>query len=230
VYVEGIPFECDETELWNLFAKCGNLVDMRLPRWNDSNRLRGYGHFDFDSEEAMLKAIKTMDKHTIGGRYLRVTQAKTARSAGAPAASVNLKAVPASCTTLFVKNLPYDTDEDVVQEAFSAFGKVANVRLPRWHHTGKLKGFGYIEFAKPQALRAVLQSKDPIMVSDRAVSVDPDVRGGGRPKSSFRDASGRQWAKTEGRQLRNDGGRGGRGGRGDRGGRGGRGRGMRGRR
>ena len=56
---------------------------------------------------------------------------------------------PKNCTTLFVKNVPYSTDEDSVLEFFSSFGDVENVRLARWNHTQQLKGFGYVQFAHP---------------------------------------------------------------------------------
>jgi nucleolin len=211
-YVEGIPYdtpEAGEQELWSLFASCGTLLDMRLPRWQDSNRLRGHAYFDFEEAAGMQAAIAKLNRHVFGSRYLTVAQAKSVQrgSAARKAAAGGAKDVPATCTTLFVKNLPYDIDEDTVQEAFAAFGAVKSVRLARWNHTGRLKGFGYVQFDAHDALKQCLASKAPIMVADRAVDVDADLSGG-RPKASFKDAQGRQWNKTEGRALREEAARG----------------------
>lgn len=52
---------------------------------------------------------------------------------------------PRGCRTVFVKNLPYDTDEDGVHEALSGCGRIASVRLAMWNHTRKLKVY-YMEF------------------------------------------------------------------------------------
>lgn len=46
---------------------------------------------------------------------------------------------PPGCRTVFVKNLPYEADEDGVCEALSGCGKIASVRLAMWNHTRKLK-------------------------------------------------------------------------------------------
>jgi RNA recognition motif-containing protein len=37
--------------------------------------------------------------------------------------------VPGNCTTIFVKNLPYDCTEDEVGDFFAKFGKIENVRF-----------------------------------------------------------------------------------------------------
>jgi nucleolin len=211
-YVEGIPYdtaEAGEQELWALFESCGTLLDMRLPRWQDSNRLRGHGYFDFEEAAGMQAAIAKLNRHVFGSRYLTVVQATSAQrgSAARKVAAGGAKDVPVTCTTLFVKNLPYDIDEDTVQEAFAAFGAVKSVRLARWNHTGRLKGFGYVQFDAHDALKQCLASKAPLMVADRKVEVDADLSGG-QPKASFKDAQGRQWIKTEGRALRDEAARG----------------------
>jgi len=198
VYIEGIPYETSSDDLWTLFSSVGTLIDLRLPRWNDSGRLRGYGHADYGTEKEMQACIKKLDRHELGKRYLRVTEAKSkAKSSQQPGAFGRpSNEVPENCTTLFVKNLPYDADESMIEESFLSFGKVQNIRLARWNHTGRSKGFGYVHFASSDAVKAVLNQKTPLYVGERAVVVDADVEGGGRPKGSFRDASGRQWNKT----------------------------------
>mmetsp|Transcript_6626 Transcript_6626/g.10436 ORF Transcript_6626/g.10436 Transcript_6626/m.10436 type:complete len:335 (+) Transcript_6626:241-1245(+) len=224
VYVEGIPYEYKEEELWTLFGTCGTVVDIRLPRWNDTGRLRGYAHVDFETSDEAKKCIEKLNRHSLGSRYITVSEANARGGSRVEAKLSNLKPedVPDTCTTIFVKNLPYDTDEDVVEEAFASFGKVVNVRLTRWNHTGKLKGIGYVQFGSVKGVRAVLLAKDPIQIGERTIQVDADIKG--RPKSSFKDSTGRQWSKSAGRQIRNSG-AGGRGGRG-RGRGGGRGRGR----
>jgi RNA recognition motif-containing protein len=47
--------------------------------------------------------------------------------------------------TLYVGNLPYRANETSVRELFSGYGTVHSVRLMKDKHTGKRRGFGFVE-------------------------------------------------------------------------------------
>jgi len=47
--------------------------------------------------------------------------------------------------TLYVGNLPYRANEAAVTELFSNYGNVLSVRLMKDKHTGKRRGFGFVE-------------------------------------------------------------------------------------
>jgi RNA recognition motif-containing protein len=49
--------------------------------------------------------------------------------------------------TLYVGNLPYRANETSVRELFSEYGAVHSVRLMKDKHTGKRRGFGFVEMA-----------------------------------------------------------------------------------
>ncbi|WP_057830091.1 RNA recognition motif domain-containing protein [Colwellia sp. TT2012] len=49
--------------------------------------------------------------------------------------------------TLYVGNLPYRANETAVRELFSNHGSVLSVRLMKDKHTGKRRGFGFVEMA-----------------------------------------------------------------------------------
>ncbi len=49
--------------------------------------------------------------------------------------------------TLYVGNLPYRANETTVRELFSEYGSVLSVRLMKDKHTGKRRGFGFVEMA-----------------------------------------------------------------------------------
>eukprot|EP00511_Aplanochytrium_stocchinoi_P004821 CAMPEP_0204832598 /NCGR_PEP_ID=MMETSP1346-20131115/14284_1 /ASSEMBLY_ACC=CAM_ASM_000771 /TAXON_ID=215587 /ORGANISM="Aplanochytrium stocchinoi, Strain GSBS06" /LENGTH=208 /DNA_ID=CAMNT_0051964535 /DNA_START=143 /DNA_END=770 /DNA_ORIENTATION=+ len=185
-YVEGIPYSVDEDGLRDFILEgCGNgedsILNVRMPRWHDSNKPRGYAHVDFQSEEDLELALK-LDGKTLGGRYLKISKANARGSKKTNTVAKEKQEIPEGCKTLFVKNLPYDTDEDSVEEAFARFGKIINVRLSRWNHTGKLKGFGYVEFETEESLQTVLRNEEDIYVGDRAVYCDFDAPNSG-PKA-----------------------------------------------
>lgn len=49
--------------------------------------------------------------------------------------------------TLYVGNLPYRANETAIRELFSNHGTVKSVRLMKDKHTGKRRGFGFVEMA-----------------------------------------------------------------------------------
>lgn len=57
--------------------------------------------------------------------------------------------------TLYVGNLPYRANEASVRELFSLHAEVQSVRLMKDKHTGKRRGFGFVEVAEKDADKVV---------------------------------------------------------------------------
>merc|ERR1712119_204802 len=105
--------------------------------------------------------------------------------------------------TLFVKNLPYSTDEDTIA---SYFEDVKEVRLLTDRDSGRPKGMGFIEFnTKDSKEKAYKQKDDGIEIDGRALFLD--VLTGDRNRGGIRGGRG-----GRGRGRGGFGGRGGRGG------------------
>jgi hypothetical protein len=75
-------------------------------------------------------------------------------------AETNAEAADASITTLYVGNLPYRANEAAVRELFSEYGQVQSVRLMKDKHTGKRRGFGFVEISAVDADKAVSSLND----------------------------------------------------------------------
>lgn len=61
----------------------------------------------------------------------------------------------ADVRTLYVGNLPYRANETAVRELFSSHGSVLSVRLMKDKHTGKRRGFGFVEMASNDLDKAI---------------------------------------------------------------------------
>ena len=48
---------------------------------------------------------------------------------------------------IYVGNLPYETTEDDLRQAFEAHGEVSSVQLIVDRHTGKSRGFAFVEMS-----------------------------------------------------------------------------------
>jgi hypothetical protein len=56
---------------------------------------------------------------------------------------------------LFVGNLPYSLDNESLSEAFRHYGNVSSAVVIQDRETGRSKGFGFVEMAAEEALRAM---------------------------------------------------------------------------
>lgn len=62
--------------------------------------------------------------------------------------------------TLYVGNLPYRANETTVRELFANYGKVESVRLMKDKHTGKRRGFGFVEMPASDLEKAISALND----------------------------------------------------------------------
>jgi len=72
--------------------------------------------------------------------------------------------------TLYVGNLPYRANESAVRELFSEYGFVHSVRLMKDKHTGKRRGFGFVEISADN-LNAVISSLNDMEFQQRTLKV-----------------------------------------------------------
>jgi len=203
VFIEGLPFTSTEEEIRLFFSYlgCNDILQLRLPRWQDSNRLRGFGHVVFASKETRARALSDdVNGKELGGRYITVREANAPRSGTSIGAALgrSVREQPKGCKTVFVRNLPYDATEQQVLENFRVCGKILDdgVRIAR-NRLGQSKGFGYVDYKNEEgAFLAVQKAAKPfgIQVQGRPVFVDYDDQGG-KMKNSFRDSEGKLWTK-----------------------------------
>ena len=190
VYCEGLRYDEAEDDVRAFFEAHGAIKELRLPRYQDSGRLRGYGHVEYESATSAAAALKASGS-SLGGRYVTIQPSKAKDQA-----TRTPRPRPDGCRTIFVKNLPYDIPSDALRRSFEKFGKINDVRLAVHNHTQRQKGFGYVTFVKEAAAEAAVRGQGEVKVRGRAVYVDYDAPGGG-PKASFRAATGQPWAKTK---------------------------------
>ena len=87
---------------------------------------------------------------------------------------------------IYVGNLPYRFNEEMLKEKFSSFGEVSSVSIITDKMTGRSKGFGFVEMPSDDAARSAIKSLENWQAEGRSVKVNeakPRERqssGGGR--------------------------------------------------
>ena len=75
IYVGNLPFDASEDDLRELFGKYGQVVKVSLVSDRETGRSRGFGFVEMPREVA-LQAIDALDGVELGGRTLRVNEAR----------------------------------------------------------------------------------------------------------------------------------------------------------
>ena len=83
VYVEGISYDAEDADVKGFFEQAGAVKEVRMPRWHDSGKPRGYAHVVFADRAHAAAAIKDLDGQRLMGRYLKVVLPKAPKSIAA---------------------------------------------------------------------------------------------------------------------------------------------------
>ncbi len=76
LYVGNLPYQVDEAELQQLFARCGGVESVTVMRDQATGRARGFAFVEMSSHEDAQKAIDTLNGSELGGRSLTVNEAR----------------------------------------------------------------------------------------------------------------------------------------------------------
>lgn len=76
IYVGNLSFDSNEADLKGLFATYGEVESAKVIVDQYTNRSRGFGFVEMSEREEGLKAIQALDSKDLGGRALKVNEAK----------------------------------------------------------------------------------------------------------------------------------------------------------
>jgi RNA recognition motif-containing protein len=73
---------------------------------------------------------------------------------------------------LFVGNLSFNTTENALQDAFSAFGTVTEANLMMDRATGRARGFGFVTMSTPEEAQKAIEGMNGKSIDGRALTVN----------------------------------------------------------
>lgn len=83
---------------------------------------------------------------------------------------------------LYVGGLSYSVDDDGLRELFTPFGTVNFVKVIRDFHSGRSKGFGFVEMSTPEEAKEAIEALHGSIHERRTITVSeanpPDSSGG----------------------------------------------------
>lgn len=82
---------------------------------------------------------------------------------------------------LFVRNLPFSTNDNELREIFSRAGTIASATVMMDRATGRSRGFGFVEMATDAEAKAAIQQLEGYELGGRNLSVSEARERGERP-------------------------------------------------
>lgn len=79
IYVGNLPFSVDNAELEGLFTEHGAVSSAQVIMDRETGRSRGFGFVEMDDDSAARAAIEALDSAEVGGRRLKVNEARERR-------------------------------------------------------------------------------------------------------------------------------------------------------
>jgi cold-inducible RNA-binding protein len=79
LYVGNLNFDTTDQELEQSFSKHGEIVSATVVRDRDTDRSRGFGFVEFAQQADAQKAKEAMNGKELGGRTLKVDEARAPR-------------------------------------------------------------------------------------------------------------------------------------------------------
>jgi cold-inducible RNA-binding protein len=76
LYVGNLSFETSSNDLQTLFAQAGTVESVALIEDRETGRSRGFGFVEMSTKEEGAAAIQTFNGRELGGRSLKVNEAK----------------------------------------------------------------------------------------------------------------------------------------------------------
>ena len=171
VRIFGLNYDTTKEQVERVFGKCGKIVGIEFPVFEDSKRSKGFCGIEFENAMGATKCVK-MDGHEVDGRWLRIQKGKMFKTWDKDNSINKNVGEKDENDTIFVGNLDFAWDEKTLADIFQKrFGKVVALKLSRGKKKALNGGFCHCQFHSiASAVKAV--KSDGSQILGRRVQID----------------------------------------------------------
>lgn len=121
IFVKNLHESIDNKQLYDTFSLFGNILSCKVVVDRETGLSKGYGYVHYETAEGANGAIEKLDGMLIDGQEVQVGHFM--RRNDRP--DIN------SWTNCYVKNVPYEWDDERLHQEFSQFGEVVSCSVAR---------------------------------------------------------------------------------------------------
>lgn len=179
LYIGNISFETTSEELLDYFSQYGTVKDCYVPTDRETGMPRGFAFLTM-AKEGCEAAIAGADGMEFGGRVIEVKHSLP-RGTKAP------KREREPQTKLYIGNLSYNTEEEVLREVFEQYGTIIDLYMPIDRYSGEPRGFAFVT-VHPDVAAQIIEELDGFELDGRMLRVN-EARPKGRapPADNYED-------------------------------------------
>ncbi|TKA82339.1 hypothetical protein B0A49_00080 [Cryomyces minteri] len=162
LYVGGLDPRVTEDVLRQIFETTGHVQNVKIiPDKNFQSKGFNYGFVEYDDPAAAERAMQTLNGRRVHQSEIRVNWAYQSNSASKEDTSNHFH--------IFVGDLSNEVNDEVLLQAFSAFGNVSEARVMWDMKTGRSRGYGFVAFRDRTDAEKALSSMDGEWLGSRAI-------------------------------------------------------------
>ncbi|KAI9740196.1 MAG: hypothetical protein M1834_004774 [Cirrosporium novae-zelandiae] len=162
LYVGGLDPRVTEDVLRQIFETTGHVQSVKIiPDKNFQSKGTNYGFVEYDDPGAAERAMTTLNGRRIHNTEIRVNWAYQSNTTSKEDTSGHFH--------IFVGDLSNEVNDEVLLQAFSAFGGVSEARVMWDMKTGRSRGYGFVAFRDRADAEKALSSMDGEWLGSRAI-------------------------------------------------------------
>lgn len=154
IYIGDLPATITESDLYQLFSSVGQIFTITIPRRESYAKDRCYAYITFFDASSVERAIDNLNFYIIKGQQIRVMPLNKEKVQGNRDANV------------VIKNLPKETDNQMLYDTFSRFGKISSCKVQK-STQNECTGIGYIQFEDARVAKAAIDLINKLTIGDK---------------------------------------------------------------
>ncbi|KAL3920860.1 MAG: hypothetical protein SGILL_003048 [Bacillariaceae sp.] len=121
IFVKNLHESIDNKQLYDTFSLFGNILSCKVVTDRETGKSKGYGYVHYETAEAANAAIDKLDGMLIDGQEVQVGHFIRR----------NERPGQHDFTNCYVKNVPYEWDDERLNKEFAQFGEVASAAVSK---------------------------------------------------------------------------------------------------
>ncbi|KAI2631032.1 hypothetical protein GGR54DRAFT_648536 [Hypoxylon sp. NC1633] len=160
LYVGGLDPRVTEDVLRQIFETTGHVQNVKIiPDKNQKGY--NYGFVEYDDPGSAERAMQTLNGRRVHQSEIRVNWAYQSNTTNKEDTSGHFH--------IFVGDLSNEVNDEVLLQAFSAFGTISEARVMWDMKTGRSRGYGFVAFRDRADAEKALSSMDGEWLGSRAI-------------------------------------------------------------
>ncbi|RMZ85604.1 hypothetical protein DV737_g691, partial [Chaetothyriales sp. CBS 132003] len=162
LYVGGLDQRVTEDVLRQIFETTGHVTSVKIiPDKNYNSKGFNYGFVEYDDPSGAERAMNTLSGRRVHQQEIRVNWAYQSNTSSKEDTSNHFH--------IFVGDLSNEVNDEVLLQAFSAFGSVSEARVMWDMKTGRTRGYGFVAFRERGDAEKALAQMDGEWLGSRAI-------------------------------------------------------------